>query len=120
MNPITLATLPQFTEQEVFDYVSNHLLKQNEKSTLGGNNQCVYRGDNGLKCAAGCLIADNEYKAILEGNIWYKLIDKGLVLPDHKTLIMSLQNVHDGFNVSDWSNALSEVANEFSLKFNQG
>ena len=120
MKPITLATLPQSTEQEVFDYVAHHLCTQNEKSTLVEDTQCVYRNFNNLKCAAGCLIADNEYKGSFEGNSWEELIAKDLVPSDHEVLIMDLQHVHDGFDVSNWGVQLSYVADEFSLKFNQG
>ena len=55
---ITLATLEQATAQQVFTQVKNHLLKQNEKSMINGI--CAYRGSNGLQCAAGCLMSDEE------------------------------------------------------------
>ena len=120
MKPITLATLSQATEQEVFDYVAHHMLTQNEKSTLGGDNRCVYRNFNHLKCAAGCLISDYEYQGKFEGMSWEELIAQGLVPSDHKALIMNLQQVHDDFEVSKWRDQLNKVADEFSLKFNQG
>ena len=120
MKIITLATLHAATEQEVFDYVAHHLLMQNKKSTLIGDNQCVYRNFFNLKCAAGCLISDNEYKGSFEGNSWEELIAKGLVPSDHKALIMNLQQVHDGYSVANWRYQLGKVADEFSLKFNQG
>ena len=120
MKPITLATLPQATAQEVFEYVAHHLLTQNEKSTLGGDTQCVYRGFNHLKCAAGCMISDYEYKRKFEGVSWVELTIKGLVPSDHESLIMSLQQVHDGYEVSNWREQLSHLADEFNLNFNQG
>ena len=42
-------------EQEVFDRVARHLLKQNAKATSprGG---CSYRTKEGLSCAVGCLL----------------------------------------------------------------
>ena len=120
MKTITLATLHAATEQEVFDSVANHLLTQNEKSSLEAYNQCVYRGFDNLKCAAGCLISDYEYKGKFEGNSWEELIAQGLVLSDHEALIMSLQQVHDGYEVSKWHDQLSKVADKFNLKFNQG
>jgi hypothetical protein len=55
---ITLETLPQATAQEVFDQVATHLLTQRQRSTTKGN--CAYRGDDGLKCAAGCLLGPDD------------------------------------------------------------
>ena len=118
MKIITLATLHAATEQEVFDYVAHHLLTQNKKAKA--DTQCAYRGGDNLKCAAGCLISDNEYKGSFEGNSWDELIAKDLVPSDHKALIMNLQNVHDGSSFANWRNQLSNLADEFSLKFNQG
>ena len=60
---ITLKTLPQATAQEVFDQVTQHLLKQG-KAARSGTGACRYRVETRgeiLKCAAGCLIADDEY-----------------------------------------------------------
>lgn len=64
---ITLKTLPQASEQEVLDQIAVHLLTQKQKCNNGKdqtdpNYQCLYRNEEGLKCAAGCLIADDEYK----------------------------------------------------------
>lgn len=41
---ITLKTLSQATEQEVFDQVANHLLTQMEQSAVAGG--CWYRSTN--------------------------------------------------------------------------
>ena len=66
---ITLKTLEQATAQEVFDQVAEHMLTQYELSML--NDTCVYRGYSGLKCAAGCLIGDDEYNnELMEGFTW--------------------------------------------------
>ncbi len=54
---ITLATLPEATAQEVYSQVRKHLLTQKMKSIEEGKG-CVYRGPDGLMCAAGCLISD--------------------------------------------------------------
>ena len=58
MKTINLSNLAQASTQEVFDFVAIHLLTQNEKS--GDDQVCYYRSPTGLKCAAGCLIADDE------------------------------------------------------------
>ena len=65
---ITLKTLGKATAQEVFDQVATHLLTQNERSLDGAS--CSYRNCDGLKCAAGCLISDDEYDNQMEGIDW--------------------------------------------------
>lgn len=65
---ITLKTLPNASAQQVFDQVAAHLLTQKEKAKQF--NTCKYRvehRDKVLKCAAGCLIGDDEYEGCFEG-----------------------------------------------------
>jgi hypothetical protein len=98
---ITLKTLPQATAQEVYDQVKTHLLTQNQMSLKG--DRCMYRGPNGLKCAAGILIGDDEYSDAMEGVSWPGLIGM-LHIPDtHELLIRELQMVHDWEEVEDWA-----------------
>lgn len=117
---ITLKTLPEATEQEVFDQVAEHLLKQNEQSFRGSI--CAYRGEHGLKCAAGCLIADDEYSEEWDdeewdecGINWSELVNKGLASPAHATLVSKLQAVHDGYSQDYWKSQLAKVADYFKL-----
>ena len=112
---ITLATLPQATEQEVFDQAAKHLLTQNTKSTVGDVN-CRYRGENGLMCAAGCFISDDEYDPEMEGEIWQELI---LAPNKHKELINDLQIIHDDCLVEDWESELVDLAKGYDLIFNK-
>lgn len=116
---ITLATLPQATEQQVFDQVSKHMLKQNEKSLCDNGLGCSYRNKLGLKCAAGCLIADSEYTEDFEGVGWDNLvIDEAAVPALHVGLIVKLQEIHDNTKVSYWKNKLAELAKDRNLNFN--
>lgn len=67
---ITLKNLHEATAQQVFTQVATHLLTQKERSFViddRGEELCAYRGDNGLKCAAGCLISNDEYNPIMDG-----------------------------------------------------
>lgn len=116
MNKITLATLSSATAQEVFDQVANHLLTQNAKSITDGN--CHYRSLDGLMCAAGCLIDDDEYTENMEGELWpsaLKLTVKSTILRAHSKLIQSLQNLHDTRDVNNWRIGLVEIARKFKL-----
>lgn len=128
---ITLATLPEATAQDVFNQVATHLLTQKKRSvqsTSSGGSQCAYRGSVGTSCAAGCLIADDEYDPEMDsveaiGKGWYSLTAKGLVpYTQHDDLIMELQSIHDRNTYADpvticihWKIALKDLAKEYGL-----
>ncbi|GED41218.1 hypothetical protein [Cobetia marina] len=121
---VTLSTLPQATEQEVFDQVARHLLTQQRVSYSPSNDMCAYRSPFGA-CAAGCLLADDEYSPDMEGKAWDQLTLSGRVPNEHVNLISVLQTVHDeGHDLmdqvpsnvfSEWRHRLEEVAEEFDL-----
>lgn len=111
MDKITLATLPEATAQQVFDQVAVHLLTQRRKCTMGG---CRYRVDN-LRCAAGCLIGDDEYQEEMEGESWETLRSEGMVPLRNASLINSLQFIHDSWNVEGWKNELMLLAEDMDL-----
>lgn len=114
---ITLATLPQATAQEVYSQVRNHLLTQKRKSSLEDDDEeCVYRGHDGLKCAAGCLISDEEYLPEMEYKTWGAMVQSGAIPREHKELISSLQRIHDSFPVEDWEPKLNKLAADFNLE----
>lgn len=117
---ITLKTLEDATEQEVFNQVANHLLTQNEKST-NTTGVCLYKSViNGktLKCAAGCLIGDDEYLSEFENNKWIHLGYEGLVPKYHLNLIRDLQCIHDNYNPNEWYLRLKYLAIKYNLTFN--
>lgn len=114
---ITLATLKDATKQQVFDQVAKHLLTQNVRSE--NPDYCAYRGDNGLMCAAGCLISDSEYKPEMDhnenGSTWHDLIESGLVPNAHPVLIKHLQHIHDNEEPKSWRECLVKAAKNFEL-----
>lgn len=114
---ITLSTLKDATEQEVFYQVKDHLLRQKARS-LGKDKLCKYRGENGLKCAAGCLIADEEYKPTFERKTWGELSKSRTykIGNCHAELINRLQHIHDSGFLYDWEEELGQAAKEFGLK----
>lgn len=118
---ITLATLGQATAQEVYNQVKEHLLTQ-RKQCAKGDTGCSYRNDDGLKCAAGALIADEEYLPEMDvveevGTAWCNLIERGLVpSTEHDALITSLQIVHDTEEVHHWETEIMRVAVEHNLQ----
>ena len=116
---ITLKTLPQATAQEVFDQITQHLLKQGKaaKSVPGACHYRVEKEGEVLKCAAGCLIADDEYSVKLEGTDWIQLAADGIVPNNHEKLIYRLQSVHDCRDTVNWPKSFKEVANYFGLVY---
>jgi len=108
MNTITLKTLPQATAQQVFDQAARHLLTQGKKSKRGDD--CAYRGDGGLKCVAGCFVADDEYSPRMENRSWRSLIYTKSVPSEHELLIDNLQVVHDSSEPDQWWSELYMLA----------
>lgn len=96
---ITLKTLPQATAQDVFDQVINHLAQQKERSTEENGLSCLYRHEKPdgtiLKCAAGCLISDDEYDSYFEKKRWLNLVKIKMMPEEHQLLIDDLQKAHD-------------------------
>ena len=105
------------SQQEIFDFVLNNLRKQG-KQALDAKGNCVYRADDGCKCAAGILILDSDYQPTFE-NICIRALIRGETsswdnksspqllswqnLDNEKTfLIENLQTLHD--NIDNWHN----------------
>lgn len=108
--------LESMTEQDIFDKVTEHLLTQNQRASNGV--LCQYRTENGLKCAVGCLIPDEQYSYELEYRpIWF-LGDKiSPIFHKYHDLLTLLQQIHDRINVEGWKNALKSLANERQLEW---
>lgn len=121
---VTLSNLSESTAQEVFDHVVNSLQIQNEKSCklnkLSSEEffSCVYRvqtADKVLRCAAGWLIADDEYDPKFENELWSSLVQDRLVPVAHALLITNLQGVHDCSPVDAWPGRFIKLAEQFDL-----
>jgi hypothetical protein len=111
--------------QEIFDKIVLHLRTQNAKSVIYelGNRTpiCVYRNPNNLKCAAGCLIEDNEYRKDMEGKTFGGLIDEGFFIKykTYRSLITLLQNLHDYEQIIDWEVGFELIAEEYNLIYSK-
>ena len=111
------------TNQEIFDTVVIHLRNQGEKSQTDEPNQdgdfeCLYRlkrGDKILKCAAGCLIKDEDYKPKFERkNAGWSEMAYCFADMDIK-LILRLQNIHDLAEIPDWERQFQVAAKDYGL-----
>jgi len=114
------AWVKQVTRQEVLNTMAAHLLKQGVKS-LNPDGSCCYLSHEGLKCAVGCLISDDEYCPEMEGKDVECLGD---LLPErlrpHLDLISDGQNTHDELPVESWPSELRAIAEEFGLEIPEG
>ena len=107
--------------QKVFNIVVKHLLTQNAVS-LSAEGSCRYRGENGLKCAIGCLIDDKYYESCFENRsaaafcILNAIYESYNLSPDAELLCV-LQKIHDFNDPRQWRDMLKEVATEQNLIF---
>lgn len=101
------------TPQEIFDTVAVHLMTQVHRSEDKAHEECLYRGPDGLKCAAGALIPDDDYSSGVEGLpvISVPYFENAYCV----VLIESLQRCHDNIEPVDWLKRLEEVAAERGL-----
>jgi hypothetical protein len=116
------------TAQEVFDKVVAHLRKQNKKSLIsfpdddGITTRCRYRGPDGLMCAVGCLITDEEYNPKWDHDHGSAVIDlfecqsfRDRVGGNNAALLSDLQCLHDSIEVCEWEVQFQKLAKTRSL-----
>jgi hypothetical protein len=112
------------TQQEIFDKVTMHLLRQGKKSqSAGDNTTCLYRGPDGTSCAVGCLIKDEFYFSSLENlgvdttEVIEALRQSGVMGASFSSLglLNDLQKLHDYANPSEWKEELSALAKRWGL-----
>lgn len=83
--------------QAIFNEVVEHLIRQGCQS-VRGDGSCMYRGPDGLKCAVGALIRDEEYAPWMEHRTACDLAQVGGLparLMPHVLLLRELQFIHD-------------------------
>lgn len=118
------------TDQEIFDHVAKHLLKQGRQSRDPDTGECRYRGPDGTMCAVGCLIPDGEYTPALEGKSALDLFStppagRGYLPTDHPLcsrmgLLDDLQCLHDYSYPDTWVSGLERLAETRDLTFHGG
>ncbi len=110
------------TKQETFNKVVKHLRRQKTQALQNDGFGCAYRGDDGKKCAVGCLIPDSLYVPWMEGNEAGEQRMRALLqlLEIDVQLANDLQKVHDNQMNDDYNErtefALECVALEHGLK----
>jgi len=83
------------TNQEAFDAVVRHFIKQKHQS--GGGGSALYRSANGQRCAIGALLHDNSYRPALEYFDIQLLVERGDITIGRIdiNLLSALQHAHD-------------------------
>ena len=128
------------TDQEIFDYGLNHILKQGKPSIR--DDKCKYRDGEGNSCIIGGMIPDDLYDEKFEGksisamlnqpnfiealnrlNIGESHMSGKLALWDDTNLLSKMQHCHDRASdevnfISEFIYRMSTVAASFDLKFN--
>ena len=104
-----------YAKQVTFDRVAEHLLTQSKKSQSAGGS-CLYRNNQGLECAAGCLLTDRTYRKSMEGDTVDEVL-AALQRDDwfgHNEQLV-LERVHDVCLVAEWKYVLGSVAGRHGL-----
>lgn len=87
--------MSNYTKQETFDMVCEGLAAQGWKRSIELGT-CVYHGSDGLKCAAGLLIPDEEYSSVMEELPVAEIFEDSPSLRKHDLdLLIDLQEAHD-------------------------
>ncbi len=106
------------TEREIFETSKTHLLKQGKKS-VNETGMCLYRSEDGCKCAIGVFIPNNEYDPIIDhpGNNLLGFVLMSKYVPTLNSIFDTeekvrlgrrLQDIHDGVDVDKWEVKLDQ------------
>lgn len=119
------------TSQDIFETMARHLLSQNEQSK-NSSGDCRYRGDCGLMCAVGVLIADEHYSETMEGLYVspnggrYGLegaerdqLDMALeasvgrpLTHAERSMMIQMQHIHDETDPTEWGHQMRMLVNQ--------
>jgi len=114
------------TCQELFDQALDHLMTQKKRCTTTELHPptCLYRGDNGLKCAIGGVLPDELYHPkyenseaimLLEDIGHPKAVTKSGQLTKFAKLASDIQLVHDSSEVPAWLAKMAFLAGKYKL-----
>ena len=111
--------------QTIFNQVCQHLVRQG-KAAIQGGGACRYRTEDGMRCAVGYLISDENYECSLEG----KTADEDDVLravsytigdlsTTDEWVLRHCQYLHDGELLDDglstWAQGMIKLAMRYDL-----
>lgn len=107
-----------YDNQNTFNIVAAHLLKQKKQSIKEDGIICLYRGPNGLKCAAGALIPDELYNPKMEmSECTVPVVADVLTQCGHDpSFVSGLQWLHDQSFPEEWEDELKSFAGRYNLE----
>jgi hypothetical protein len=111
------------TAQDIFDKVVAHLREQKVTAYDEERGACQYRMANGLKCAVGCLLLDEEYDPRMDEGLnvgqlfcgWPAIANR--LGRSNLPLLNDLQRIHDNWAPSSWEERLEALAKSDGLTY---
>ena len=120
-----------YTLQDAFDKMVRHLLSQGKRSYGNipdeadhpGTEGCLYRGPDGLMCAVGCLISDEDYDPRMENStplmpsmeMWMAANFAEDIRERAESVLSWVQDIHDNIEPEGWEDALRKAAGLYDL-----
>lgn len=123
---VEVITLQADSKQDAFNKVVAHVRSMKSQAINAGSNLlevCMYRTEDGKRCAIGALISDDDYHPSIEGNTVRALIAQGKIeQPSWSSpeFLISLQAIHD--YTSNWKvhfigeTHVQQVADKYDLE----
>lgn len=108
-----------YTRQTAFDKISAHLVKQGRRARASeGVRICQLKTDEGLQCAVGCLIPDEDYRIELEHYLVRELVSEVPCLRGlDAQFLRDMQLIHDKEKVENWPRMLRQYARKNELVY---
>lgn len=108
-----------YTTQTAFDKISAHLVKQDRRARPSKNIRiCQLKTAEGLQCAVGCLIPDEDYRIELEQYLVRELVAEVPCLRGlDAQFLRDMQLIHDKENVENWPRMLRQYARKNGLVY---
>lgn len=108
------------TKQQAFNKVWQHFVVEKNPPSINKKGDCLYRGPNGEKCAAGLFIPDDKYRRSMECRPAECVADAMGVDTETAKFIRHLQACHDDASVhlrftAEMERRLKSVAARFNL-----
>lgn len=99
-------------DREAFEIVKQHLMAQGAVSTHY-DARCAYRGAQGLMCAVGVLIPDDQYVRAMEHYMLGQVCQASKALEGISyNLLSNLQAVHDDREPETWERRLCSISKQ--------
>lgn len=111
--------------QKAYETIRAHLIQQGKPAKQAFTGNCLYRTEDGLKCAVGCLISDDAYHAGLEDhtpvmeNVMEALEKSGWTFTMHDfQCLKDMQDKHDMWigSLKDVIYSIDQVARQHKLE----